>query len=404
MSKVVLAYTGGLATSLCIHWLKHTKNLTVVTYSANLGQGGDLEPMGEHAIELGAEAAHIGDLRDRLVEEFVFPTLRAGAMYESGYLLANALTRPLIAEELVRIAREEGCEYVAHGCTGKGNDQHRIEASLASLAPKLKIMVPLLEWGFKSTEEQLRFAESFGISPLKPPPEKYTVDVCLWGRGVASGPLEDPWQEPPEDVFEWTTPPEKAPSRPEYVTLRFEAGIPSAVNGEGMKPRKLVDLLNRVGGRHGVGRIDVLENRVVGIKSREVYEAPAATLLTLAHQALEDLTLSKDLLHYKRHLAQRYSELVYDGMWFTRLRGALGEFFDATQECVTGEVRLKLFKGSARVAGRRSDLSLYDPALARRRMVDSFGYSYAKGFFDIWKLPQQQEALQKKKLDPLATS
>ena len=397
MAKVLLAYTGSLATALCIHWLKTTRNLQVVTFSANVGQGIDLEPMGEHAIEMGAQAAHIRDLRDRLIDDYVFPALRAGAVYESGYLLANALTRPLVAEELVDIAREEGCEYIAHGCTGRGNDQHRLEAALASLAPRQKIIQPLLEWSFGSKDQQVRFAESFGIRPLKPVEDLYTVDECAWGRGVAGGSLEDPWEAPPEEVFAWTVPAKKAPAAPQEVEGEFENGIPFAVDGTRMESWKLVAHLNEIAGAHGVGRTDLLENRVIGIKSREVYEAPAATVLTIAHQALEDLTLSKDLMHYKRQVAQRYAACIYDGMWFTKLREALEAFCASTQDSVSGTVRIRLHKGSATVSGRKSDYSLYDAELARRGMADSFGYQFAKGFFDIWKLPQQREALQKRR-------
>jgi len=394
MSKVVLAYTGSLATTLCLHWLRTTRNLKVVTYSANVGQGVDLEPLGEHAIETGAEAAHVGDLRDPLIDELVFPALRAGAVYESGYLLANALTRPLVARELVRIASEEGCEFVAHGCTGRGNDQHRFESSIASLSPRLGIIQPLLEWDFSSQDDQLRYAESFGLRLFLPPRSRYSVDVCIWGRGVAGGPLEDLTKEPPSEVYAWTRAPDRAPGRPETLEIEFERGTPVAVDGERLGPRRIVERLNEIGGRHGVGRADLVENRVIGIKSREVYEAPAATILTLAHQALEDLTLSKDMIHFKRLIGQRYAACVYDGLWYTRLRKALDAFCAVSQECVGGTVRVRLYKGNATVAGRRSDFSLYDPGLARRRMADSFGYSFAKGFFDIWRLPHAQEALQ----------
>lgn len=401
MSKVVLAYTGSLATALCIHWLKTSKNLRVVTFSANLGQDVDLEPLGEHAIENGAEAAHVVDLRDRLIDDFVFPGLRAGAVYESGYLLANAFTRPLIAQELVRIARQEGCAFVAHGCTGRGNDQHRVEAAITSLEPRLGIIQPLLEWSFKSKDEQIRFAESFGIRPLKPVEDRYTIDVCTWGRGVAGGPLEDPWAAPPADAWAWTSSPEKAPARGVEVEIEFEGGAPVAIDGDRMEPWRLVEHLNEIGGLHGVGRIDLMENRVVGIKSREVYEAPAATILTGAHQALEDLTLGKDLIHYKRSVAERYAQCVYDGMWFTRLRRALDAFCSTTQECVTGTVRVRLYRGNATITGRRSPFSLYDAGLARRRMTDSYGDSSAKGFFDIWRIPQRQEGRQRPLDDPL---
>ncbi len=396
MAKVVLAYTGSLATTLCIHWLRTSRNLEVVTYSANLGQGIDLEPTGQHAIETGAGAAHILDLRDRLIDRFVFPALRAGAVYESGYLLANALTRPLIAEELVRVAREEGCEYVAHGCTGRGNDQHRLEAAIASLAPRLKIVAPLLEWGYKSEEELSRFAKSFGIRSVRPVSDEYSEDVCLWGRGVIGKSLEDPWEAPPESAFRWTRAPEKAPARGVEIEIEFERGLPVALDGERYESWRLVEHLNDLGGAHGVGRADLVENRVIGIKSREVYEAPAATILTMAHQALEDLTLSKDLVHYKRQVAERFADCIYDGMWFSRLRMALDAFCRSSQERVYGTVRVKLYRGSATVTGRKSEYSLYDASLARRRMFDASADPAARGFFDIWKLPRQREALQKR--------
>ncbi len=397
MAKVVLAYTGGLETSICIHWLRFQKNLKVVTFSANLGQGEYLEPIGERALQIGADAAHVGDLRKRFVVEFVWPTVRAGAVYESGHLLANALTRPLIATELVKIALEDGAQYIAHGCTGKGNDQHRFEASISALAPHIEILAPLQEWGFQSKEEELAYAERHNIRPLKVKKGVYSVDCSLWGRGVAAGPLEDPSLPPPEDAFEWTRSPEKAPDRPAEVELEFSEGIAVALDGEQLPPIELIEKLNALGGMHGVGRIDLIEDRVFGVKAREVYEAPAATIIYQAHRALEELTMGKEMLLFKEGASRTYAKLIYDGAWFSQLRESLDAFFAVSQKFVTGSVRLRLFKGTSTVIGRTSEFSLYDPNLARRGVGATFGIASAKGYFNIWNLSRKMEAEQRKR-------
>ncbi|MBI3847521.1 MAG: argininosuccinate synthase [Planctomycetes bacterium] len=395
--KVVLAYTGGLETSICIHWLRYQKNLRVATFSANLGQGEYLEPVGERALEIGAEAAHVGDLRKRFVTDYVWPAVRAGAVYESGYLLANALTRPLIATELVKIALEDGAEYIAHGCTGKGNDQHRFEASVSALAPHIEILAPLQEWSFKSKEEEIAYAEKHNIRPLKVKKGVYSVDVCLWGRGVAAGPLEDPTIAPPEDAFEWTTSPANAPDAPREIEIGFEEGTPVALDGQPTAAIDIIDELNKVGGSHGVGRIDLMEDRIMGIKAREVYEAPAATLIYQAHRALEDLTMSKEMLLYREGASRAYAKLVYDGMWFSALRDSLDAFFSVSQKFVTGKIRLRLFKGTSTIVARESEFSLYDRNLARRGVGQAFGGAAAKGYFNIWNISRKMEADQRKR-------
>jgi len=396
MSKVVLAYSGGLDTSVALHWLFYSKGMEVVALIANLGQGKKLEARGERAIQIGAVAGIVADLRKTFVEDYVLPALRANAMYESGYYLSAALGRATICVELVNIARQQRCHYVAHGCTAKGNDQVRFEASIAALAPDLEIIAPLREWPFKSREEEIDYAQSHNIPINVTKASPYSIDYNLWGRSIECGVLEDPWQVPPEEIYSMTVSPEKAPDEPAVVEIGFEEGNPVALDGKALDGLSLITRLNEIAGSHGIGRSDVIENRLVGFKSREVYEAPAATVLHLAHRALEELTLSPGVLHFKEPLSRHYGELVYNGRWFGILRPALDAFFSKIQEFVTGTIRLKFYKGTASVIGRKSPYSLYDRKLASYGLEDTFPHKAAPGFLSIWSLPLKTEAGRKK--------
>lgn len=392
MAKVVLAYSGGLDTSVAVHWLKAEKGMDVVTFSADLGQGEYLEPVGERALEMGAASAHVSDVRKKFVEEYILPGLKAGAVYEGGYPLATAFGRPLIGAELVKIARKEGCRYVAHGCTGKGNDQVRIEASVAALAPELEIIAPLREWNMKSREDEIEYCRKYNIPIDVTAAKPYSYDRNLWGVSIECGSLEDPWNSPPEDAYLMTVNPEAAPDEPIDVEVSFTQGVPTALDGEKMDALDIITKLNEIGGKHGVGRFDQVENRLVGIKSREVYEAPAAVILHSGLKALEALVWSRDLMHFTGALSERYSHLVYDGRWFTALRDCLDAFFDKAHEVTTGDVRMKLYKGACTTTGRRSKYALYDMNLATYSADDTFDHSAAEGFIKIWSLPMKAEA------------
>jgi len=388
---VVLAYSGGLDTSVAVHWLRHMKGFEVVTFIANLGQGGDCEEICERAVGVGAESAHSTDLRDEFTEEFILPALKANASYE-GYLLATALGRPLIARALVNLAHEQGCSYVAHGCTGKGNDQVRFETAISALDPGLKVIAPLREWDMKSREEEIEYAKRFDIPIEVSKKSPYSLDRNLWGISIECGALEDPWVAPPDDAWQITTNPEQAPDEAQEVVIGFEAGRPVSLDGNPASLVKLITSLSDIAGAHGVGRYDCVENRVVGIKSREVYEAPAATALVTAHRALEAMVLSRNLIHFKELISQRYGEMAYEGLWFTELRDALDGFVESSQRYVTGEVRLKLYKGRAMVVGRRSPHSLYNEEMATYTEADQFDHKAAEGFLKIYSLPSKAEA------------
>ncbi|MBN1808127.1 MAG: argininosuccinate synthase [Planctomycetes bacterium] len=390
MPRVVLAYSGGLDTSVAIQWLRQEKGLDVVTLSADLGQGEYLPPTRERALKNGASEAVIVDLRKPLVEEFIFPALKALAFYGEGYLLATALGRPLIARELVRYARETGADFVAHGCTGKGNDQVRFEVTAAALAPEIKVIAPLREWSLKSREEEIEYAMEHGIDIGGIDKKKiYSYDRNLWGVSVECGELEDPWNAPPEDAYLMTAGPKDAPDEPVEVVVGFKSGVPVSLDGREMDGVALIEKLNSIAGAHGVGRIDQVEDRLVGIKSREVYEAPAGVVLFSAARALQHLTLPKDLIHEARILGRRYGELVYNGLWFTALKRALDAFFSQTVRNVSGDVRVRLFKGSATVVGRRSPFALYRHSLSTYDASDSFDHSASVGFIKLWGLPVQ---------------
>ncbi len=384
--KVVLAYSGGLDTSVAIPWLRETKNLDVVTVTVDVGQPVDLDRVRAKAAESGAVASYVADARREFAEEFVLPALRANALYEGVYPVSTALARPLIARHLVAAARREHAAYVAHGCTGKGNDQVRFDLSTTSLAPELGVIAPAREWKM-NRDEEVAYAAAHGIPVAATRASPYSTDENLWGRSIECGILEDPAVEPPEEVYAWTRSPLEAPETPAYVRLEFEAGNPVALDGVRLPFVDLIARLNRVAGEHGVGRIDHLESRVVGIKSREVYECPAATVLVKAHQGLEALILPRDVLEFKRSVELRYASLIYDGLWFSPLKAALDAFVTSTQERISGEVSMKLYKGSAQIAGRRSPYSLYQAGLATYSSGDRFRPEMAEGFIYVWGLP-----------------
>ncbi|MGH2348432.1 MAG: argininosuccinate synthase [bacterium] len=385
--KVVLAYSGGLDTSVIIPWLKETYGCTVIAVVVDVGQPEDFAAVRSKALASGADAVHVADVREEFVTGFIYPALRANAVYEGQYLLGTALARPLIAKTQIEVALAEGADAVAHGCTGKGNDQVRFELAYQALAPQLAVIAPWREWALRSREDEIEYAAAHGI-PVPVTKEKpYSIDQNLWHRSVEAGVLEDPWREAPADVYELTAPPERSPDQPGYVDIEFERGTPVAVNGTSLPPVELIAELNRIGGSHGVGRTDMVENRLVGIKSRGVYETPGGTMLQMAHRGLESITLDRDTLHYAALIAPRYAELVYNGQWYTPLRAAFDGFVAAAQQTVTGTVRLKLFKGTCAVVGRRSPLSLYDPDLATFGRDAVYDQTDAKGFITLWGLP-----------------
>jgi argininosuccinate synthase len=396
--KVVLAYSGGLDTSVAIRWLKETYNLDVIAVTADVGNERDFSAIREKALNTGALKALIIDVKDTFVNDYVFPALRADAIYEGVYPLATALSRPLIAKLLVSVAKEEGASAVAHGCTGKGNDQVRIEVSVAALAPELKMLAPAREWGM-TRQETIDYARRYHIPVPITAASPYSIDENLWGKSIECGVLEDPWVEPPEEVFTWTKSPDAAPAAPGYVEISFERGVPVALDGKKMDGVNLVRRLNETAGEHGVGRIDHLESRLVGIKSREIYEAPAALVLLQAHLALEALTLTRDQRRFNDRVAQEYADLVYNGLWFTALRQDLASYVNSAQRSVTGEVRVKLFKGACRIVGRRSPYSLYRHSLATYDEGDEFDQSASPGFIHIWGLPAKTQA-QRQNIEP----
>jgi len=389
--KVVLAYSGGLDTSVTVRWLQEKYNLKVITLTVDIGNVPDLEAIRQKALKVGAIKALVVDAKETFIRSYVFPALQADAIYEGQYPLSTALGRPLIVRLLVETAKKEKARIVAHGCTAKGNDQVRIDVGVAALAPELKVIAPAREW--KMTREQtIKYAQAHNIPVPVTKASPYSIDENLWGRGIECGVLEDTWNEPPEDVFLWTRPPEKTPARPAYLEIGFEKGIPLTLNGRKVEPVTLVQKVHDLAGRHGIGRIDHVENRLVGIKSREIYEAPAAVVLLKAHLALEDLVLTKDQLRFKARVAAEYADLVYNGLWFTGMRQDLAAYVESTQRYVTGSIRLKLFKGNCQVVGRKSLYSLYDYSLATYDKGDVFDHSASLGFIHIWGLPVRTQA------------
>jgi argininosuccinate synthase len=391
--KVILAYSGGLDTSVMVRWIGEKYNLDVVTFTVDLGQGEDIERIRQKALRTGAVAAIALDARNLFVDCFVWPSLMAGAIYEGKYPLATALGRPLIAKLMVDAAREHRARAVAHGCTGKGNDQVRFDVTFQTLAPDLKIIAPVREWKM-SRPEALEYAAKHDIPVEATKESPYSVDLNLWGRSCEAGVLEDPWDEPPADAFAWTVDPARAPNEPAYLTIDFEQGRPVALDGQKMDGVPLIDRLNKVGGEHGVGRIDHVENRLVGIKSRELYEAPAAVILHDAHRELESLCLSKQAQRFKTLVAQEYADIIYNGLWFSAFHQDLFQFVLSTQRFVAGQVRVKLYKGKATVVGRKSEHSLYSKKLATYESGDLFDHEAAKGFIRLWGLSQQTQAAQ----------
>jgi len=386
VEKVVLAYSGGLDTSCCVRWIQDKYGLDVVCFSAFIGEVSDKEALRKRARAAGASRIYIEDLKEEFAKDFILPALWAHARYEGKYTLATSLGRPLIAKHLVKIAQKEKARYVAHGCSGKGNDQVRIEVGVNTLDPSLKIIAPLKEWDFKSREEEIEYAaaEKIPITVTKKSP--YSIDKNIWGVAIEAGILEDPWVEPPEDAYLFTKGWRKTKGS-RVITVDFEKGVPVKLNGQRMSLVALIDKLNLIAGKFGVGRVDMIENRVVGIKSREVYEAPAAEILMRAHEELESMILDREFLHYKRALSDKYADLVYYGLWFTPLKGALDNFFRTHQRLITGTVRFKLESGKAVITGRKSPNSVYSEALATYSAKDAFDHKAANGFIKLWGLP-----------------
>jgi argininosuccinate synthase len=386
--RVVLAYSGGLDTSVIVRWLTD-KGYEVITYTADVGQGEELTEIPEKAKASGAVEAIVDDIKEEFAREYCLPLMRAGALYEGKYPLISALSRPLIAKKLVEVAHKVGADFVAHGSTGKGNDQIRFEASVWALDPDIEVLAPVREWEFKSRDEEIEYAQKCGIPVVATKEKPYSYDRNLWGVAIEAGPLEDPYTEPPEDAFVLTVSPEKAPDEPEYVEIEFKEGTPVSLNGKSYTETwKLIWDLNEIAGRHGFGRIDMVENRLVGIKSREVYESPAGLLLIKAYDEIESLVLDRFTYHYKQsHIKHPYAEVVYEALWFTPLREALDAFNNRISPLVTGTVRFKLYKGNAQVVGRKSPNSLYVEDLATYSPKDAFDHKAGAAFTKVWSLP-----------------
>lgn len=397
MERIVLAYSGGLDTSVAIPWLAERYGAEVVAVTMDLGQGAELTGIRERALATGAVAAHVMDVKEEFAAQYILPALQAGAIYEDRYPLATSLGRPLIAKKLVEIAHLEDASAIAHGCTGKGNDQVRIDVSVRALDPALKVVAPAREWGMTRADE-IEYARQRGVMVPVTKESPYSTDENLWGRSIECGILEDPWAEPPEDAFTLTRSGAGCPDLAAYVEILFDRGVPAAINGVPMPLTELIHSLSTIAGAHGVGRLDMIENRLVGIKSREVYEAPAAVVLHAAYRELETLVTPRDLIRLKRELSVKYADLVYNGLWFTPTREAIDAFVRATLPKMTGEVRLKLFKGECRVVGRRSPYALYEHALATYDAGDLFDHTAAVGFIKLWGLPVETVARQERRL------
>ncbi|MGE0902905.1 MULTISPECIES: argininosuccinate synthase [Dehalococcoides] len=389
--KVVLAYSGGLDTSAAVKWLQEKYGMDVIAVTIDVGNEKDFTLIKEKALKVGAKKAYVRDVRKEFAEDYIWKAIKANSMYEGVYPLATALARPLIAKVMVDIALEEGATAIAHGCTGKGNDQVRFDVGINTLAPHLKIIAPARQWGM-TREQTMEYAQKWGIPVPISVKNPFSIDENLWGRSIECGLLEDPWNEPIPEVFAWTRPVEATPDAPEYLEVEFEQGVPVAVNGEKLSPLSLIQKVHDIAGLHGVGRIDHVENRLVGIKSREIYEAPAAVVLIAAHQALEAMTLSKSQLRFKQMVEATYSDIIYNGLWFSALRQDLDAFIESSQRFVSGTVRLKLSKGSFRVVGRKSPYSLYHKGMATYDKGDQFDPSSAVGFITLWGLQAKLQA------------
>ena len=396
MERIVLAYSGGLDTSVAVRWLAEQYDAEVVAVTMDLGQGKELDDIRERALGVGAVRSHVVDVREEFAQQYVLPALQAGAVYEGKYPLATALGRPLITQKLVEIAEFENAGIIAHGCTGKGNDQVRMDVSARALNPDIRVVAPAREWGMTRPDE-IEYARKHGIPIPASVDNPYSTDANLWGRSIECGVLEDPWVEPPEEIYMLTKAPEACPDAPAYVEVEFEAGVPTKVNGVAMPLTELINSLDTIAGAHGVGRIDMLENRLVGIKSREIYEAPAATLLHVAHRELEAIVIPKDLERLKHDMGRTYADLVYNGLWFTPAREAIDAFVAKVQERVNGVTRLKLYRGDCRVVGRKSPNALYETSLATYDEGDQFDHSAAEGFIKIWGLPLETTARQSRR-------
>ncbi|MEJ5328030.1 MAG: argininosuccinate synthase [Candidatus Bathyarchaeia archaeon] len=393
--KIVLAYSGGLDTSVMIKWLQEKYNADVITVTANVGQPEDLKEIEAKAKKLGALKHYSIDAKEEFAKDYVFPAIKANALYEGKYPISTSLSRPLIAQKMVEIAEKEGATGLAHGCTGKGNDQVRFDVTLGALAPDLKIIAPVREWNM-TREEEIEYAKAKGI-PVSNAAKKYSIDQSIWGRSIECGVLEDASKEPPEDAFEWTVSPEKAPDKPEYVTIQFEAGVPVALNGKKLDPLTLIETLNKTAGKHGIGRIDHIEDRLVGIKSREIYECPAATVIIEAHKDLEKMVLTRHEVLFKQQIDAQWTFLAYAGLWVEPLKEDLDAFINKTQEKVNGEVRVKLYKGGLQIVGRSSPMSLYDKNLVNYNIKTGFNPAYSKGFIELWGLQTRMANILKRK-------
>jgi len=386
MKKVILAYSGGLDTSCLIRWYKD-KGYDVIAYLADVGQGSDFKMIEKRALATGASKVYILDLKEEFVKDYVFPAIKANAVYEGKYFLATALSRPLIAKHQVLVAKKEKATVLSHGCTGKGNDQVRLEVTAKILAPHLELQAPLRTWEFKTRDQEIEYAHKHKIPIDVTKKSPYSTDINLYGRSIECGILEDPWVEPPEEIYKMTKNPLKCPNKPEYVEIEYARGIPVKVNGNAYKPVDLIIKLNEIGGRNGVGRVDMVENRLVGIKSREIYENPAGTILITSHKELEAMVLDRETLHYKELISPKYAELTYYGLWETPQKQQLDAYINKTQERVSGVVRMKLLKGSCNVVGRKSPFSRYKEELATYGAKDIFDPKLAEGFIRIWGMP-----------------
>ncbi|MBM7650601.1 argininosuccinate synthase [Neobacillus cucumis] len=384
--KIVLAYSGGLDTSVSVKWIQEKYGYDVIALGLDVGEGKDLDAIKNKALQVGASKAYMIDAKELLAKEYILPALKANCLYEGKYPLSSALSRPLISKLLVEVAEKEGATAVAHGCTGKGNDQVRFEVSIQALNPSLKVVAPVREWGM-TRDEEIKYAEENGIPIPVNLDNPFSIDANIWGRACEAGVLEDPWAEAPEAAFDWTNPIELTPDEAEYIEIEFEQGVPVALNGEKLPLVQLIETLNTLGGKHGVGRIDHIENRLVGIKSREVYENPAALILINAHKELEFLTLTREVTQFKTQVEQQMAKIIYEGLWYSPIKPALDAFINETQKVVTGTLRVKLLKGTHTVVGRKSPHSLYNEELATYAKGDAFDHNAAVGFIKLWGLP-----------------